>query len=338
MTSIRTSSKCARTSKSLAKEAKNYANQYNGVGYDKTNKKYMASITYKKCHYLGRFHIAADASWMHDECARIIEDFGHVSINFASQKEYEIARIQELEERGLDVPHTEVLLSIKERADKFRLVVGKSVGGNGKTESFTHHTSDKTFSDIKSPGIKSSESEQIGSNHDIETKPVVSNTIKTEQLASNPVTLNTSKLIKLTAEQADNLRFPLRTPVWWFVGNDGDNATYNEGAVRSVYFEVTSRDLLYEVLQQHGEHAYFLEKDLGYAPPCHVFISPCSGGLLSARELLDQGGDLQNGTALLCKREGEAWVYTASVTDKAGNMKLLENIPSDNVLYCKNPE
>jgi hypothetical protein len=169
----------------------------------------------------------------------------------------------------------------------------------------------------------------------VEPDPATSNAIKTEQHPSNPITPVRSKLVMLNSEQTQNLRFPSGTPVWWFVGTDGDGiGMYSDGTVGSVYFEVTSRDLLYEVYCGN-EPIFFAETDLGYAPHCPIVISRCFINDGSARDLLDQGGDLLQGSVLLCKRVGETWVYSASVRDEAGNMKLLEDIESNNVVYRK---
>jgi hypothetical protein len=175
------------------------------------------------------------------------------------------------------------------------------------------------------------------SSHAAEPNSATLNAIKNEQQASNPIIPIRSNLITLNPEQTQNLRFPSGTPVWWFVGTDDDEVgMYNDGTVGSVYFEVTSRDLLYEVhsRNQRSKPIFLSEMDLGYAPHCPIFISRCNKNELgSARDLLDRDGDLLQGIVLLCKRVGETWVFTASVRDEAGNTKLLEDIPSNNVLY-----
>jgi hypothetical protein len=53
------------------------------------------------------------------------------------------------------------------------------------------------------------------------------------------------------------------------------------------------------------------------------------------RALEGLGGDMFNGNALLCKRVDGDWVYTVSVEDQDGSIKLLENIPSNYVSLRK---
>jgi hypothetical protein len=151
---------------------------------------------------------------------------------------------------------------------------------------------------------------------------------------------NFSKLILFDSEKTVNLRFPSGTAVWWNEKSNDDEATYKEGTIGEVFFDCTSRDLLYKVIfkQREGEHIFLVENDLGYAPLCSVFVSPdfAESGVESARDVLDRGGDLLVGTVLCCERVGGDWLYTVSIGDNAGlGFKLMKNIRSGCVWFCQ---
>jgi hypothetical protein len=156
-------------------------------------------------------------------------------------------------------------------------------------------------------------------------QPVASGAVKTEDISNPIISPNRSKLILLNPEQTGNLRFPSGTAVWWSDANNAGRKSYRKGSVGDVFFDCTSRDLFYEV-KHKGEPIFFLENDLGFAPPCPLFISPDIGG---------SGENMFKGNALFCKRVGDDWFYTVSVEDQDGSMKLLENIPSSYVSLRK---
>ena len=94
--------------------------------FDKSSTKYLARVYHgKKEHYLGRYQLGADAAFTHDECARVVNDKG-LSTNFATEDEYEAARADESEKRGIDVSRSDVSSLIKDQVDKFASAVGKS--------------------------------------------------------------------------------------------------------------------------------------------------------------------------------------------------------------------
>jgi hypothetical protein len=100
----------------------NHNSKYNGVAFDKTNKKFIAHISYnRKGHHLGRFQLAADAAWIHDECAR---KSGGGTINFSSKAEYVTAREQEAAENGLDAASIDVSSLFTESVMKFQSAFG----------------------------------------------------------------------------------------------------------------------------------------------------------------------------------------------------------------------
>lgn len=271
----------------------------------------MSSITHgSRSKNIGRFELAAD-------------DCGSVSINVACNSEYPAAKARELTEIGLSVSCDQILSKNDDKANKGKITVTHTAG-----TSFNRDVTPPTMELNTKSDSESTIGQKLGA----------STATKMEQSASNPMTPDKSKIIRMTSEQSENLRFPSGTPVWWFVRTDGSSGTYKHGVVCSVSYDITSRDLLYEVTPngQGAESMFFSEMDLGYAPSCHVLISPCSDDHLSARELFDQGGDLLEGNVLLSKREMDSWVYTASVQDEAGNVKLLENIPSLSVFYRRN--
>lgn len=78
---------------------------------------------------------------------------------------------------------------------------------------------------------------------------------------------------------------------------------------------------------------FFSESDLGYAPPCSLFVCPENTEQRTARYLLDQREDLLRGSLLFCDRVGKEWVYTVKIIEETGTIKLLQNVPSNNVIY-----
>jgi hypothetical protein len=298
----------------------NHSFKYNGVAFDKMNKKYMASITcHGKSQYLGRFQLAADAAWIHDECAK---KSGGGNINFSSKAEYEVAREQEAAESSLDASSIDVSSLFTERVKKFQSALGNIMDCNTHTQAHLHNGIENEHNGhgISSPAMIFQELSSLTS-----PQSVASGTVKTEEISNPIISPNRSKLILLNSDQTGNLRFPSGTAVWWNEGNISGTESYRKGTVGGVFFDCTSRDLLYEV-KHKGEPIFFLENDLGFAPPCPLFISSGIGG---------SGGDMLNGNALLCKRVGGDWVYTVSVEDQDGSIKLLENIPSNYVSLRK---
>lgn len=156
------------------------------------------------------------------------------------------------------------------------------------------------------------------------------NAMKTEEVSK---LTSTSKLVLLNPDETENLRFPPDTVVWWNASKK--EHTYREGTVGAVFFDCTSQELLYGV-KCKGEVIFSVENDLGFAPPCPIFLTPVFGTKFQfGCNEIDQGPDLLLiGNALLCKRVGGDWVYTVSVEDQ-GSIKLLENVPSCYVSYRK---
>ena len=331
-----------------------FASKYNSVYLDKANTKYVAKVYHrKKHHYLGRYELGADAAFAHDECARVLNDNG-LSINFATEAEYEAARADELEKRGIDLSRNDVASLIKDQVDKFASAVEKS---SHKTHailssrlvlcSFRHahfwliemciysiylHTckfSLKSVSQVTSDGFAAP----------IESQTVVSNvTIKGKQF-SEQIIPNTTKLILLTLDQIKNLRYPTNTTIWWNEGSNASDETYKEGTVIAIFFDMNSRDLLYEVLPKNqSESVFFSEHDIAYAPPSLVLVSPDyeDSDPQSARDLINQGEEMLKGKLLLSKRGTKDWSYTVNITDGSGAIKLLEGVPSKCVALQKN--
>jgi hypothetical protein len=172
---------------------------------------------------------------------------------------------------------------------------------------------------------------------------IASNAVIPERNVSSSLGSRKSKLILLTCDQTKSLRFPVGTSVWWEVESDDLVGTYNEGVTEAVYFDVSSRDLLYEVTsKQLTEPVLVSEKDLAYAPPCPVFVSPhlSESGFESAEDLLDKGTTLLKGKVLLCKKlhpqssNDKFWSYSVMIQNE-GSIQVHENIPSTNVVHQK---
>jgi hypothetical protein len=88
-----------------------------GVTFNKSNNKYYSYLyksftSGKKNHYLGSYMLENDAAWAIDECLR---QLGLPAVNFANSSEYSKARRQEVEERGIDLPRSEVQEYIAEK-------------------------------------------------------------------------------------------------------------------------------------------------------------------------------------------------------------------------------
>ena len=122
-----------KNSKPLNKTSKNFSSTYIGAYHDKRKEIYFSTIAYdKKNHYLGGFEICADAAMMYDSCIQCIEGSSVSKVNFSSQLDYERAREQEMEERGIISPKTvNALATINARVEKFLSKVGKNNGSNG---------------------------------------------------------------------------------------------------------------------------------------------------------------------------------------------------------------
>ena len=117
----------------------------------------------------------------------------------------------------------------------------------------------------------------------------------------------------------------------------------NEGKVNSIYFDPTSRNILYDVTSQcHSRPILMPAKELAYAPSCPVFVSSAlsESGSESAHEMLSKGGNLIKGTVLLSKKRhsennfigDNTWMYMVTI-EHANVMRIVQNIPSCNVTY-----
>ena len=156
--------------------------------------------------------------------------------------------------------------------------------------------------------------------------------MKQEPTQGHSIKINWDKLIRLTPDQISNLRFPSGISVRWNVMVNNNCGT-KEGTVHSVWHDFVSGNWLYEVFSKHkGEPFFFPESDLGYAPPCSLFVCPDNAMDQTARDLLYKGEELQQGSLLSCSRTGGEWLYTVEITyDETGIIKRLENVPSKNV-------
>ena len=171
-----------------------------------------------------------------------------------------------------------------------------------------------------------------------EPQPSFSNIIKQEPTQSIPISPDWAKLITLNSTQTENLRYPSGISVRWNVMDGNNGNIYKEGTVNSVHLDMNSRELLYEVCSKHqGELNFFSENDLGYAPPCSLFVCPETKEHQTARDLIEKGENLLHGSLLFCHKVDRDWVYTVEIIDnETGIIKLLENVPSENVMYRRN--
>lgn len=113
----------------------------------------------------------------------------------------------------------------------------------------------------------------------------------------------------------------------------------NEGKVNAIYFDATSRNVLYDVASQfHAGPILMSANDLAYAPLCPVFVSSSLNKpeSESAHDVLSKG---IKGTVLLSQKVhsklstgDNKWMYTVTIED-AHCMKIVQNIPSCNVTY-----
>jgi hypothetical protein len=109
----------------LGKQAKDYSSTYNGVSCNNREKKFKATIHSKKSdYYLGYYALAADAAFAYDKFS---QQLGLTSRkrNFTSLSEYSVARKQESEERGVNVPHSEVVAYMNAMTNKAVLADAK---------------------------------------------------------------------------------------------------------------------------------------------------------------------------------------------------------------------
>lgn len=133
------------------------------------------------------------------------------------------------------------------------------------------------------------------------------------------------KQILLTADQCENLPFPLGTSVWWEANNG-----LNEGRIKAVYFDTMSRDLRYAVAsEEHSRSILMFSKDLAYAPLTPVYVSPTNSSS-SARDFLDKGFNLLKGSVLLSSkidvgnmRDGN-WMYTVAIENEC-DMRMIDS-------------
>ena len=121
----------AKLSNPSTQISKNYSSKYIGVYRDESNETYFSTLTYKKTtHHLGHFKICADAALMYDTCIKCIDSQSVMRVNFSSRVNYDRAKREEMEERGIGIPDSsDITVTINDRVEKFLSRIGKDEDG-----------------------------------------------------------------------------------------------------------------------------------------------------------------------------------------------------------------
>lgn len=97
-------------------------------------------------------------------------------------------------------------------------------------------------------------------------------------------------------------RYPIDCPVWVFSRDRNDaskSSTFKRGKVASLSMDFISKKLMYDVEIDGGEDVTVAEGNLGYASSCLVTVTS-----------KEEGGEMQNGTVLMCKKNDVGLFYT----------------------------
>jgi hypothetical protein len=116
---------------------------------------------------------------------------------------------------------------------------------------------------------------------------------KSETKANHSRNVNRSELILFQPWQTRHLHFPIGCDVWWGLQLDKEGETFNQGTIHSVYFNFSSRDMVYEVQpNDKTERIMLYEEDIVYAPGSLVYYS--------ASKLPDDEASRTAGEVLYC--------------------------------------
>ncbi|KAL3797207.1 hypothetical protein ACHAWO_000636 [Cyclotella atomus] len=131
--------------------------------------------------------------------------------------------------------------------------------------------------------------------------------------------VNRPELILFQPGQTGQLHFPVGCKVWWGLQPDDEGETFNHGTIHNVYFNFSSRVIVYEVqsagqaqLNEEAGHIMLYEEDIAYAPGSQVYYS--------ASNLLDDEASRIAGEVLYCR------TTSSNNTDKVKEMvEFLQN-------------
>lgn len=120
--------------------------------------------------------------------------------------------------------------------------------------------------------------------HNTEAQPESEDTVtKSQQIAAKANISRSvieSELILFKPEQTSHFPFPTGCKVWWGFQSDSEGEYFNHGTVHNVYFNFSSRKMMYEVTKKNEQTDkepnpnLLLEEEIAYAPGSHVYYSP----------------------------------------------------------------
>jgi len=140
--------------------------------------------------------------------------------------------------------------------------------------------------------------------------------------------------MKLTAEQTEDLPFPIGCPVWYnFSETASDEGALKQGVVESVSFNYSTKDLLYEVVYKDGDDQKgaiaeeVSEHKLAFGANCPVTID-CNGDESAVEE----------GTILLCEpssSDPSQILYTVMIFMEESQARYEDGIDAKRIRYRK---
>jgi hypothetical protein len=155
---------------------------------------------------------------------------------------------------------------------------------------------------------------------DAAEQPETEEKSKPQTKANYSRNVNRSELILLQPGQISHLHFPIGCNVWWGLQLDEMGATFNHGTIHNVYFNFSSRGIVYEVEQNDKtERIMLYEEDIFYAPGSPVYYF--------ASELLDDEASRIAGEILYCR------ITTSS--DNTKEVKEMTELLQDEQKYLK---
>jgi len=143
--------------------------------------------------------------------------------------------------------------------------------------------------------------------------------------------------MKLTAEQTEDLPFPIGCPVWYnFSETASDEGALKQGVVESVSFNYSTKDLLYEVVYKDGDAdkkgnivEEVSEHKLAYGANCPVTVTiDCN----------EDGSAVEEGSILLSEpssSDPSKILYTVMICMEESQARYEDGIDANRIRYRK---
>ena len=124
--------------------------------------------------------------------------------------------------------------------------------------------------------------------------PSISNTTDTDSATetSSQNAIDPALLVKLTAEQSKEMKYPSGCPVWYHMDTTETELHVSPGVVKGVSMDLTSRQLVYEVAPSQPEEertptTFVTEEELAFASKCPVSIENPDTGEITIGEVVN---------------------------------------------------